>query len=922
MRLPRATRLARAADQRRAGWTYIIQAAIAYGIAYISAQHAAKKRGPLDDDKPTTLTTRGSYTPWHLGVRLVGPVFAFAAEREKRKEKANGKGLGGSKVDVWYETGWHLIGVGPCHALHGIVQAGEPIFQGPITSVSHPSGTTIDLGDEGVFTIYWGEQGQPINTVLGGVMGPSSRWPRCCYVFWRKKRLGSSPTWPILHYELERRPSGTILSNSQSWYPPTATLSGITYDIVDSNANANPDIGYLELEEIPDSNAIQAFEKLQPGRITLINGNALANGDYEVRRAVPVQVQVATATDEDGNMYPVYATRTRLFLSTGTLGADDNGTVSAYNFAKDDDANIAHCVADMLFAPVPAGLGLDPNGLEPWDLQSLEDWGVEAENLGLRSSILIAEGRHVAQELGSILQDHGILLPLDPGNDGRLTFRRIRKPTTTPRNFPESLLSDSASEREKLIGEPFANKLTFTFTDRILDYSDNTLMVRNDGSVSLGEYYRAQDVTIGSTTHFETAAILARQRAQEELGSRAKFSLKMLRGARTLVPGDPFTLEGFNRLLRTFEVDINPLDEEVTVEVMPDSYGIQRTDFDDVQGGTPDDTLDPVHDLFVGMEVPEALLTAEEMLLVVPRVRGHAQVHSASIHVSPDDSSYTQLGTEDGSAGGGFLDAGMPATDAYYQAQGPTYQAYGPDESSLLDLTGDDLSWSRGRQVAVFRGPENDVEIAFVRKVTALGGGQYRLDGLLRARYDTRRLEIAAEAEVFVFANDEFDTFSDLLLTPDADLYVKSQPAAVGGVLSLAAIPGQGFRMYGKGLRPITPESLHVYAPYVGAPSYGTGDDVSLRWGWSTSSSKSTGAGYQAAGAPIGAPTIKGSFLVELRTTGDTLVQSDTITDPFITYSNSVLAAAPISGGSFKVRVAHLNNGLSSRFVELTVTKV
>jgi hypothetical protein len=914
VKLPRAAAARLRADPRRAGWAYVVQAIIAYGIAYISAQLAAKKKGPLDDDKPTTLTTRGSYTSWLLGVRQVGPVVAWAGARGKRKEKVEGgKGLSSPKQDVYYESAWHLLAVGPVNALKAIYQQGEVIFEGPITSDSHPSGTTIDLGQEGAFTIYWGEQTQPIDANVANYIGVSSRWPRCCFIWWHKKRLGPVPSWPILLYELEKRPTGTFLSSSQSWYLPTATASGNTYAVTAFVANANPDVGYIEID---------GYDlHIPPGLPVALTGNALPNGDYTVRRAVELEVQIGTSTDFEGNMNPIYGTRTRLFLEAGTVGADANGNVGTYNFAQDDGANIAHCVADMLFAQWPDGLGLDPAGLEPWDLQSLEDWGVEAEALGLRSSVLISEGRTVADELGSILLDHGVLLPLDTLNDGKLTFRRVREPVSSEA-FTSDHYSDEPPEREILIGDKQVNRMTFTFTDRERDWADNTITIRDDGAISDGEFFRARDVRVSSSVHFATCSILAQQRAAEQLGQGAKFSLKMTRKARLLVPGDTITIDDIDDVLRVLEVHIDPLTEVVTVEVMPDTYGVPRTDYSDVQGGGTSGFLPAEQDLFVDVEIPEALLTAEEMRISVLRIRKHAQVTSAAIWASADNSTFTLLGEEAGSAAGGFLDVGMSAADPYFQAQGPTYQAFGVDEDSLLDLTGDDLSWSRGRQVAVFRGPNNDVEVCFVRKVTALGGGQYRLDGLMRARYDTRRLEVSAGAEVYIFANDEFETFADLLLVPDGQLYTKSQPTASGGVIPLASIPSTARTQQGKGLVPISAEALYVSAPAKGSPSYVASADVTVRWGWSSSSSLNTGAGYQAAGTAIGAPTIKGSFLVQLRTSGGTLVSEQTTTTPEVTYTAAELAAAPISGTSFRVRVYQVYNGYTSDPAELLVTKV
>lgn len=896
------------------GWVQVGMMALSIGVSLLAQKLLAKKNDkPISDDKPTTLTIRGSYCNWLRGIREVGPCVAWAGSREKKKEKVpGGKGLSTPKQDVWYEAGWHVLAVGPCDALHEIRQSGEVIFKGPITKNSHPSGTTVDLGKEGSFTIYWGEQTQPVNTFLGDAarVSISSRWPRLMYVAWNKKRLGPSPIWAVLNYVLEKRPTGAFLTQSQPWYEPTANLNGPIANILGRVANANPDVGYLEaLGDLT--------EEIEPGRNIAVAGNALPDGDYEVRRATAVEVQIGLNLDSD----PIFEIRTRIFLEAGTVGATIAGTVQTYSFASDDGANIAHIVADLLFDPVPGGLGLDPDGLEPWDMESLEAWGVEYEDLGLRGSIVGVNGEKADAILGGILQDHGVLLCTDTLNEGKMTFRRIREPSGTLPNISEHLFSGGPPEREKLHGKKLVDKITFKFTDRDKDFGDSTIMVRDDGSVGYDEYANARDVPIVSTVHFDTAAVLAEQRSQEELGGAGQFTIPVTRGARELLPGDAITADTFDDVLRVMEVGTDPLSEETSLRVMPDVYGVRRTDYINQPGAGSGSAVDPEPDIFRPLEIPEHLLTVEDVFLSVVRARAHSQTFEAAEHLSADGTTYELVGTEGGVAFGGFLDAGMAADDAYYQAQGPTFEAFGPDAGGTLDLTGDDLSWSRGRQLVVIA-DDDGVEICFVRKVTAIGGNQYRLDGLLRARYDTRRRAWAAEAEVYVFADDEFTTFDDLLLDPGAELWVKSQPFATGGAVPLSAVAPKVVTLYGKGVVPVAPEALYVTAPAKGSPSYVSSADVSLRWGWSTSSSTNTGAGYQPAGAAIGTPTIKGSFQVELRTSGGTLVSTQNTTSPTVTYTAAELAAAPISGTSFRVRVYHVNNGRTSDPVELLVTKV
>ena len=894
-------------------WVQLAYMVIMIGLSYLAGQILAKKnKNPVDKDKPTTLTTRGAYMAWHLGIRRIGPVFAWAGDRETREEDAGGGkgGGGGGEVDIFYEAGWHQICVGPTDALIRIVQGGKTIFSGPIPPESHPSGTSVDLGKEGRFTIYWGEPTQLINTFLGNSsrVGVSSRWPFCCYVVWNKKRLSTSPNWPILDYVVERRPVTTLVTGSQGWYDPTATLDGPTFTVVDFNASSNEDVGYLEI--------LGNATTLDPGRIARVSGNGMGTGDFVVLRTVPKTVQ--TGVTPSG--FPIYSSRTEIYFEGGTVGADDQGTVQEYSFAKDDGANIAHCIAEMLHEPWPTGLSVPHDGPEVWNLPSLEAWGAEAEANGWRASLVSVDGEDADSILGAALQDHGVMLPLN-GRTGELTYKLIREPSGTLPNIPRQLYSDELPEIETLHGEPNVDKIVFEFTDREHDFGTMTIAVDSDGSASYLEHKRANKVAMPSTTHFPTAADLAEVRSQEELAGGGEFRLRCSRGARLLEPGDAITAEDFEEVLRVSGVKFDPLSEEVSLSVMPDFYGARKSDFVNEQGGGAPNFQDPALDeQFLWVEVPEQLLAAEEMVLLCARIRAHEQIVSSAIHLSRDNLTYTLNASQTGVATGGTLDVALPDTGKMFEAIGPEFTLLGPDATSAQDLSADLTNWGLGRQLCVIVSSAG-TEIAFVQKITAIGGDTYRLDGLLRGRFDTRKLDHPTSAQVYIFSDTALRELRDILLVPGEDLYIKSQPSTTAGSVPIESIPPYSESLRGKGLVPIDVENLRTSAPHLGTNSYHTGDDVTVKWSWSTASSTNTGAGRQNAGDAIGFPSLKGSFIVELLTTGDVLVQQDTVLLPTITYDNATLAASPISEGDFKVRITHSNNGYLSTPVELTITK-
>jgi hypothetical protein len=191
--------------------TFTVLTTVALGLLFVARLFLKDdSTGLNEDDTPTTLATRGSFCNVVIGRRQVGPVFAWAGQRFTRQESSGGgggKGGGASSAStsqtVYFEDGWHVICLGPAGVLHRIMENGKNILPSPISAANTPSGSTIET-EMGSFQIYWGEVDQPLNsalvTRLGGI---ASTWPFLCYVFWRGRRLGSSPTWPSTEYDIE-----------------------------------------------------------------------------------------------------------------------------------------------------------------------------------------------------------------------------------------------------------------------------------------------------------------------------------------------------------------------------------------------------------------------------------------------------------------------------------------------------------------------------------------------------------------------------------------------------------------------------------------------------------------------------------------------------------------------------------------------
>lgn len=189
-------------------------ASLAYG-AYL-AKSAAKKQKSVDD-QITTLTNRGDYVPVVIGTRRIGYLFGWAGNRQSEGGSSGGKGAGDAPEGItWYEGGWHILCAGPAKAIHAMYSNNRRIggVLGTITREASPSGTTFTI-PAGTFTIYWGEDDQPVDTWLSSKLGYSSQHPGLCYIVWRRCKLGSSPTWPQMEYVIEADCPALSLNDSE-----------------------------------------------------------------------------------------------------------------------------------------------------------------------------------------------------------------------------------------------------------------------------------------------------------------------------------------------------------------------------------------------------------------------------------------------------------------------------------------------------------------------------------------------------------------------------------------------------------------------------------------------------------------------------------------------------------------------------------
>lgn len=875
---------------------------LSIGLSILAGKLLGPKLDKTAQDAPTTLATRGSFLPRVIGRRRVGAIFGWAGDRVEKSEN-DGK-LGGfltPDTKVWRESGWHQLAVGPASVLHAILQDNQVIFTGPITPNSHPSGSTVDLGSEGAFAIYWGETDQPTNDFLGdgNRVTVTSSWPNTFYIQWISKRLGSSPVWPSLVYDIEIAPAETHLSNTPAHMEPTFTLDGPTEDVLEVTNGAEGAGKFTFFLDVSSS-----FEN--DGKVRSLGDTGFADQDFDIFK---IETRI-----EAGNA------RTDLFPVGGLTGANGDGDIRAYTEGIDDGYNPAHILADLWFSAWPHGI--KQNKAE-FDMTSLEDLGTLMVTEGIKGSVIAKDGQSLRSWFGSIHQDLGLMLPHN-FSTGLLQFVPVRAPIVTVPNLSADVLI-KLPQAETLHSERPADRILFTFTDRENNFRAMPIGIDDAGQATFQEYFRARNVPIVTTINFDSANVIAERRSQEELAGGGEQRLMTNRGARLLLPGTQVTADGIADVLLITAVETDPLSGQVILKTIPDFMGAAKSTFlqkkglilDPLQKVEPDPQFQP-------FEVPE-WISGPNQRVMLGRLRAHLQITGSAIHISRDDITFTSKGTDVTIMQGGTLATAIAIDDDYEIVTGPTITALGPDIASVLDLTADTVSWRNGRQLVSING-----EIFYLQTIVSLGGDQYRLDGMIRARFDTRVEAHSIGAEVYILQNDDGLMVGDVLIEPQVTLHTKSQ--AIGrGLANLATVPSESIALYGKGIRPVPVSEIRfdTLDPTVpnGVSTHSwtgsIGGDLPCTWGYYTPRSPGTGAGFAGAGTPQEEAPPEGDFLVEILDSGDALKRSVTTDFNNFTYLEAD-RTADFSGepATFKIRITQYRAGLISDTTVQIFTKV
>lgn len=723
------------------------------GFDLFNATGPSMASGPLKLEKLSKLhpqtATRGVYVPLVLGRRQIGSEVLWVGDRRTKAQKAkkSGKGGGGSTGTTprdYFESAWHALCIGPARAIYNIALVDKPvnplqILRGsdyPAAASTTASGSFVS--PPGVY-VFWGEPNQPINGLgpaYGGLgastrVGISSRWPQICYLVWKQRKLGTTPTWPSILLEVEVRTNSPLVD------------------------------------------------------------------------------------------------------STGWMDESDTGR-------GDTGVNAAHAIWDIWTSPWPRGIGRDYREL---DYDRMEALGMLLQNEHLPINLIASDGASALATIGAIISDLGI----NWGQLGRQIVGFGIRPISDV-DVPD-LTNEVVSNLPEIsmnIGDSLADRVETTFTNAKLKFTTDTVDASDDGLSLERARVNTNSQQLSFVTNREVAVKVHDIKQQIAFGINEAIDIELARVGRKISPGMGFLFDGIRYRVKSVQLDEKGRGAKVTAYL--DSFDV---DSSNPAAGNPDGGTDPgdpqVDQWFDFMELPRGLTNSDTPKIAMLRWRATEDTVSTLIHISSDGVSYTQIADVDTVQTGGILNEGIDINAPAIIEDGPTFDPTGVfDQEDIQDLSGDEASWRTGAQAAIING-----EIFFLRNVTIIDATHVRLNGLMRARFDTQNETHAAGDRVVIVT--DLDVLSSALFVPGATIWVKTQPSIAGSYVALGDVTPVAHVITGRAAAPLSAGFLKAKGAAGNAPlgTFEAGDDIAISWGYRVRDGGGNAAGESLAGDPM-----------------------------------------------------------------------
>ena len=442
---------------------------------------------------------------------------------------------------------------------------------------------------------------------------------------------------------------------------------------------------------------------------------------------------------------------------------------------EDEGVNPAHMLWELLTAPYPYGMGMNPDYL---DGGAFEDLGELCESEHIPFNVYIDGGQSISEVIANTLEQLDMMLPQIGSVLVPYPIREVSG--TIPTITPDASV-DVEPEITQQHGDIAPDSFIFNIKDRKNRFRDVPVKIDNDAQARIDQRPKVKKIDLPYICDRRTASRVAKRRMQEESVGGQGYSFTALHEARMLRPGQPFILEGVGQFrVASIQPRWNTL--SCQIDALVDHFALDLGDALSENEEFNNAIAPALPDLhFFAAELPNAIAGSTPGLGVA-RIRANNNIVGAYVWVSANGGTYTQVGQQDIYAAGGTLNAPILLEDPDVIDIGPTITSYNGDIADVLDLSGSDLDWQSGKQSCVIGD-----EWFFLKRVTAVSGG-WQLEGLIRARYDTAKAYHAPNAPVVIFDRNGQEILRSNLFQSGVTLDVKTQPFTDNESVDLADV--------------------------------------------------------------------------------------------------------------------------------------
>ena len=392
----------------------------------------------------------------------------------------------------------------------------------------------------------------------------------------------------------------------------------------------------------------------------------------------------------------------------------------------DHGANAAHIIYQLLFETWPHGLGMDP-GL--FDIDSLQEVGVEMETEGLRCHTFIENGGTISDAVAAVMGEVGIQCAWDH-TTGKFAFR-LERATAPDSAVPFHSIIQAPLGSTRVFDAGRGDLLSYEFTSAMENYVTHSLDVDRQGAQTLASGGAVRTTRIQSTRDIEAGQRVASILANLDFSQASLKSFRMGRDGIVVRPGDILDFTAWTRTPQNWRV--------VSVKGAPHTPEVEVSAYEDrLDYGTPSISglrlLEPGEDPNPPAADQAVWALESGDSLFVARLPAHPEMAYAEVLGSNDGSTFWKLGSIGYVAGGRVVDD--IGTELWLRTSDPEAVA------ALLRIPEDASS------AEVLRGTTTDERGWAFAGAEDLGRGLWRIYGLPGTR---TAIDVEAEPDKYVF---------------------------------------------------------------------------------------------------------------------------------------------------------------------------